>query len=356
MYCKEKRFMVRSVMLGTVLMATLFTGCASGGSGDAGGSGNSDTETGKDTSEESKEGESNGGGETYTYNVGASATSGQSYRWAVPVCELVNKYSDFVTLNPITTTGSTENVNLIVSGEAPLGVGPASTVYNAINGTADWEGNPVTGIEFVYAYMPDYFYVALPENSSVETLADLKGMTVSIGETGSGNYTNAAAALEAMGYSLDDFKLENLSYTDSASAIAEGWLDGYILYGSATTSAFSEMQAGPTGLKVVAVTEDEIETACVNNPVFIPRVMEKSYPGIDPINTYGGTTALFAREDVPDEVTYEIAKIINEHVDELAEAFDLAEFSAIENSVDSVSIVPTAGGTEQYMKELGLIQ
>ena len=99
--------------------------------------------------------------ETYEYNVGASVTTGQSYRWVVPMCELVNKYSDIVTLNPIPTSGSTENVNMILSGDCAFGVGPVSTVYNAINGKEDWEGNPATGIEFTYAYMGDYFNIYL---------------------------------------------------------------------------------------------------------------------------------------------------------------------------------------------------
>lgn len=292
----------------------------------------------------------------YEYNVGASATSGQSYRWVVPMCEIVNKYSEFVTLNPITTTGSTENVNLMVSGEAELGVGPAATVDNAINGRVDWEGKPVSGIEYIYYMNPDYLNIYLPANSPVTCLADLKGKTISIGETGAGVYTNTLAALTAMGYSLDDFKLENLNWTDTCAAITEGWVDGMVGYGSPLVSAVSEMQASPTGLKMVGLTEEEVEMACAANPVFKARTLTNSYEGIPPLRTFGGSTALFGRDDIPDEVTYEIAKIINEHVDELAEAFPMGAESTIENSVDAVTIVPTAGGTLQYMREQGLNQ
>lgn len=292
----------------------------------------------------------------YVYNVGASTTAGQSYRWVVPMCDLVNQYSELVTLNPITTTGSTENINLMVNGEAPIGISPANTVDNAIKGMNDWEGSPVSGLEYVYFMYPDYFYIILPEKSPVNSMSDLVGKTVSIGETGTGLYTGGLTALQALGYSLDDFDVENLNITDGCSAISEGWVDAFIYYSSPNSSAVAEMAAGPSGLKILGLSDEEIQTACAANPIFMPRIMEESYEGIGPVSTFGGSTALFASEDVPDEVTYEIARIVNEHVDEMIELFDYGEYSAIEYGVDAVSIVPMADGTQQYMRELGLLE
>ncbi len=296
-------------------------------------------------------------GNTYEYNVGASAPSGQSYRWVVPMCELVNQYSDFVTLNPVTTTGSVENVNLMVNGEAPLAVGPASTVYLAINGMSDWEGNPVDKdrIKFAYSYMPDYFYIALPADSDINTIEDMKGKTIGFGEAGSGTYTGTMAALNALGFQESDFNIENVSLADAAPGVTEGWIDAIPVYGSATTSAIQEMAAGSAGLKVIGVSAEQIQQAVASNPVYVERTMEKSYEGIEPLETFGGTTALWCNSDVPDEVTYEIARIINEHIDELTLSFEMGEYSAAENSVGVVNIVDMAGGTEAYLKDLGLI-
>jgi TRAP transporter TAXI family solute receptor len=299
--------------------------------------------------------EARGAQQKYEYNVGASAISGQTYRWVVPVCEIVNRYSDFVTLHPITTTSSTENVNLIVNGEAEFGVGPEATVYNAINGLADWEGAPVSGIEFVYFIFPNYFNIYLPAKSTVKTLADLKGKTISIGETGTGNYTNTLVSMNAMGYSLDDFRLENLNIPDTCAAITEGWVDAMLMYGSPQSSAISEMQAGPSGLKMVALTDEEIAAACAANPLFQPRTLTDAYEGIPPLKTFGGTTALFGRADVPAEVTHEIARLINENVAELTRVFPLGRESTVKNCVGAVTVVPTAKGTLQYMREQGLM-
>jgi TRAP transporter TAXI family solute receptor len=271
------------------------------------------------------------------------------------MCEIINKYSKFVTLNPITTTGSTENINLIVNGEAELGISPASTVFSAINGLVDWAGKPVSGIEYIYFMYPDYYCIFLPKNSPIETLADLKGKTVSLGEPGTGIYSNTFAGTIALGYTLDDFKVENLGLADACAAMTEGWMDGILMYGSPQTSAVAEMQASPTGLKMIALTDEEIETACANNPIFLPRTLRDSYEGIPELQTFGGSTALFGMDGLPDEVCYEIAKIINEHNDELKDAFPLGKESTIENCVGAVTIVPTAEGTMKYMREQGVI-
>jgi len=294
----------------------------------------------------------------YEYSVGASATSGTTYRWVVPMTELVNKYSDFVTLTPITTTGSVENVNLVISGDAPIGAGPVSTINQAISGLSDWEGNPVdpSTFKFIMSYMPDFFYIAVPADSDINTLADMVGKTIAFGEIGTGTYTGTLAALKAMGYTEDDFKIENVSYADAAVGCAEGWIDAVPIYGSAMNTAIMEMSASPVGLKIVGPSQEEIDKALAASPVYVSRTLtgDISYGQENDVPTLGGTTGLFCSADIPDEVCYEIARIMNEHIDELKLSFELAEFSAIENTIGSCNIIEVSGGTQKYLTELGL--
>lgn len=345
---------MKKKILAGILIACMAMGLAACGNSNS--SGKTDDAAKNDTSA-SKEETKGDAQQTYEYSVGASATSGTTYRWVVPMTELVNKYSDFVTLTPITTTGSVENVNLVLNGDAPIGAGPVSTINQAITGQSDWEGNPVDAgeIKFIMSYMPDFFYIAVPEDSDINTLADMVGKTIAFGEVGSGTYTGTVAALNAMGYSEDDFDIQNISYADAAAGCSEGWIDAVPIYGSAANSTIMEMQTSPVGLKIVGPTAEEVEKACAASDVYIKRTLtgDISY-GQDDIETFGGTTGLFCSKDVPDEVCYEIMKIMNEHIDELCLSFELGEFSKAENTVDSCNIIEYSGGTLQYLKELGL--
>jgi TRAP transporter TAXI family solute receptor len=179
---------------------------------------------------------------------------------------------------------------------------------------------------------------------------------VSFGETGSGGYTNNMTAINAMGYSIDQFKTEDLDLADGCAAITEGLLDCMIYYGAVHTSAVEEMRAGPAGLKILELTEEEVATACKNNPIFKPRILENAYPEIPPLRTFGAGFGLYANESIPDEVTYEITKLIDEHLDEMIAVLDLAKESTLENCVDAVSFVPMAGGTQKYLREKGLVK
>jgi TRAP-type uncharacterized transport system substrate-binding protein len=116
------------------------------------------------------------------------------------------------------------------------------------------------------------------------------------------------------------------------------------------------MRAGPAGLKILELTEEEVKKACANNPLFKPRIVKDAYPDMPPFRTFGAGFGLYASEDVPDEVTYEITRLIHEHLDELVEVLNLAKESTLENTVGAVSFVPTAGGTEQYLREQGLVR
>lgn len=291
----------------------------------------------------------------YDILFGASSTAGMAYRWVTPLCDLINTYSDTVTASAITTLGSSENINLLASNEVDFGTSTTIVAYSAASGQLDWKEKPVGELAVASYMYADYCYICVPEDSNVESIQDLKGMRVNIGEKGGGVYTGVLQVFNALGIPEEGFlKPYYLSMSEAVSSVIDGTLDAIIIYGSPNNSSISEMQASKSGLKVIGFTPEEIETICSANPVLKATVMQESYSGILPVATVGGDMCLFCRTDLPDEVTYEITRIINEYHEEFVQAMTWAEQSTLEN-VQSASneLLPLAGGTAQYIKENG---
>lgn len=75
-------------------------------------------------------------------------------------------------------------------------------------------------------------------NPDIKTVADLKGKTVSVGDSGSGVYFNALDCLGAYGLTIDDITPTYQSFGDSVEAMQDGKIDAaFIVAGAATTAS-----------------------------------------------------------------------------------------------------------------------
>ena len=292
----------------------------------------------------------------YDLLFGASSTAGMAYRWVTPLCDLINTYSDVLTASAITTLGSSENINLLAANEVDFGTSTTIVAYSAASGQLDWVGKPVSDLTLASYMYSDYCYICVPESSQIEGVQDLKGMRVNIGEKGGGVYTGVLQVFSALGIPEEGYlKPYYLSMSEAVSSVMDGSLDALIVYGSPNNSSISEMQASKAGLKVVGFTSEEIEKICSACPILKETVMQESYPGIPPIVTVGGDMCLFCRADLPEEVTYELTRIINEHHDEFTQAMAWAGQSTLENTKNAANdLLPLAKGTEQYMIGSGI--
>ena len=78
-------------------------------------------------------------------------------------------------------------------------------------------------------------------DSSIKSVADLKGKSVSIGAPGSGVYFNAMDVLTAAGLTLDDIVPQYQSFADSTEALKDGKIAAAFIVAGAPTPAIAEL-------------------------------------------------------------------------------------------------------------------
>ena len=118
---------------------------------------------------------------------------------------LAGQISDMTdtTVTAIVGKGSKGNIEAMDAGDAQLGFVQSDVMAYAYNGTNLFDGAKVDGFSTVAAlYMEQVQIVTL--NPDIKTVADLKGKTVSVGDSGSGVYFNALDCLGAYGLTIDD--------------------------------------------------------------------------------------------------------------------------------------------------------
>jgi len=286
-------------------------------------------------------------------SIATGGTGGTYYPYGGGLAELINKHLEGYNAVAEVTGASVENMGLVWRGDSDVALALADTVYQAYNGTGDFEERQLNNIRALASIYPNAMQLVTMADSNVESLADLKGKTISVGAPGSGTELNARALLEANDLTYDDFDPRRLNFNETADAIRNGDIDaGFWSVGPPTSSILN--LATTRDVRLVSLSEEEISNAMDEVPVFAPYELRAGmYDGMDEaVQTIGIPNVLVANSEMDDEVAYQITKLLFERTDELIAIHPAANDTTVEFSVESTPI-PFHEGALRYYEEVG---
>ncbi len=251
--------------------------------------------------------------------------------------------------------GSTENVNMMSRGEAEGAVLLASVVVAAYNGTGAYKDKPYKDLRMITVLWPNAVQMVVTEKSGIKTYQDLKGKKVSVGQAGSGTEPNTIAALDGAGMTYKDIVPEFLGFSQSADAIKDGRIVAAQLSGGIPHPSVLDLFASRAGVRLLAMTEAEIEKASQMHPEFAGFTIEPgTYPGQDhPVRTIATTTAFGIRKDIPEELVYKMTKTIFENLDYIYKSYDALKYVSLDHALTGLA-APLHPGALRYYKEKGV--
>ena len=189
----------------------------------------------------------------------------------------------------------------------------------------------------------------------INTVADLKGKTVCVGDVGSGTEINAWQVLGAAGLTKDDVNAVNGSFQDGVDQLKDGKIDAAFTVAGAPTTAIVDYATTNT-LNLVSLTDEEL------------AAIQEAYPFLIrddlPSTTYTGMTGdvvcvaiqatLVASKDLSEDVVYEFVKAMFDNKDALTEGH--AKFGFLDPETASAGATVTMHpGAEKYYKEIGVL-
>ncbi|MCK5250773.1 MAG: TAXI family TRAP transporter solute-binding subunit [Spirochaetaceae bacterium] len=305
-------------------------------------------------------GESSGGREFVT--IGTGGVTGVYYPTGGAISKMVNKKGDEYNLRVTveSTGGSVYNVNAIISGDLEFGIVQSDRQFQAYNGTADWEGDPQKDLRAVFSIHPESVSLLASDDSGIQSLEDLKGKIVNIGNPGSGQRGNATDILMAAGIDPDsDIKAEGLKAAEAAGMLQDGRIDAYFYTVGHPNGSFKEATSGTKGVHFVPIEGVPVEALVSEFPYYAKSVIPVSanYPGASndgDVNTFGVKATFCTSANVSDDVVYAIVKEVFDNLDEFKALHPAYSVLTAENMLDGLS-APLHPGAEKYFREVGLI-
>lgn len=266
-----------------------------------------------------------------------------------------NKSDGKMSVTAQATGASGENMRLVEAGEVDFAIVQNDVADAAFNGNAPFK-NKLGEVRALGRLYPEYLHVVASKDSGIKKLEDFKGKKISVGARGSGNEVNCRQIFDFYGLNYKNLEPIFLPYGETADQFKDRQLDGFIFTIGTPNPAIQDIT---TTQEVTFVPLDDAKADAAIAK--FPYLVKDSIPA----GTYKGQTAavptlsvqamLVVNKDMPDDVAYNLTKLLYENTDAIAKAHNKGSEIKLQNAADGVTI-PFHPGAEKYLKEKGIIK
>lgn len=281
--------------------------------------------------------------------IGTASQGGAFYPVGQEISTLVTKYADGLTMVPIVTQGSVQNPRLVSKGEVEVGITNNNLAVLANKGAAMYEKGGKMNLRGIGALHFSILHMMTLADSSIETIADLKGKRVAVGPAGGGTIPFLKQVLGLYGLGMDDITPSFLSYADGFSQLSDGNVDAAFALSGYPAGAVMQARANKE-LKFIKLPKDQMAQALDKyknyNEVVVPKdVYGTKEDGV----VLGVSNMMVVDAGMSDDVAYKITKAIYDHLDEFRA--NNAHAKQIDKA-DSLGLrIPLHPGAEKYFKQ-----
>ena len=291
--------------------------------------------------------------------IGTGGVTGVYYPAGGSISKMVNKKSDVYGLKVTveSTGGSVFNINAVMAGDLEFGIVQSDRQTQAWEGTDEWKDKgPQKDLRAVCALYPESVTLMAAVDANINSIEDLKGHVVNIGNPGSGNRGNAIIALETAGLNWEtDIKAEGLKASEAAKMLQDGRIDAYFYTVGHPNGSFKEATAGKRKVKFVPITNLDklLEKYSYYAKSVIPIKYYPNAENTEDVPTFGVKATLITSAKVPDDVVYAVTKEVFDNLEEFKKLHPAFGVLTKENMLEGLT-APLHPGALKYFKEAGL--
>ncbi len=299
-------------------------------------------------------------GRTTFVTIGTGGITGVYYPTGGAIAKMVNKkrkeYGIRATVE--STGGSVFNVNAVMTGDLEFGVVQSDRQYQAVNGMAEWKDKgKQADLRAVFTIHPESITLVAADDANINSIQDLKGKRVNIGNPGSGQRQNSIDALTAAGLDWEaDIKAEGVKAAEAPGLLQDGRIDAFFYTVGHPNGNIKEATSGKRKVRMVPITG--IDSLLAKYPYYAKAVVPmKFYSGASnegDVETFGVKATFVTSSKVPDEVVYAITKEVFDNFEAFKKLHPAYGVLTKENMLEGMS-APIHPGAMKYYKEAGLM-
>jgi TRAP transporter TAXI family solute receptor len=269
-------------------------------------------------------------------SIATGGTGGVYYPYGGGIAKILNERLEGVRVTAEVTAASVDNLKLIRDGRADLAFALADSLADAVAGRGPFDGRPVPAASLAVLYA-NYTHLVTQQSSGIRSVGDLRGRVVSTGSPGSGTEVVAFRLLRAAGLNPGtDVTTQALGVSESVGALEDGKIAAFIWSGGLPTAAVQDLAHRPgTSLRLIGTAELlPVLQRDYGSLYFSKDIPAGIYRGVEaPVAVVAVANVLVVNRAMPEEMAYDIARIMFERKDDLAAIHPEARSLSLETAV-----------------------
>ena len=285
-------------------------------------------------------------------SIGSCPVGCTAYTWSAGIADVINKNVEGVEVTAEETKGYVANIKLLQDGELEASMATSLSSYEAYAATGPYEGTEPGKILSWMSIAPVGMHIITLEGSGIETIDDLKGKRVGMGQPGGVSMLDANVLMGMVaGEDFEDFRVR---LGDMVDMLSDGNLDAALWNGSFPLPPVIKLSA-QRDVKLIPVSDEFFaELSAKYPPYFRLTIPGGTYEDVaQDTPSYGLANGLVISAEVPEERVYLMTKAIFENLDALAgvhPAFGKVSKETVLNGFGA----PLHPGALRYYREIGV--
>lgn len=198
-------------------------------------------------------------------------------------------------------------------------------------------------------------HLVVSEDSGIETVDDLPGKRIALGNAGSGAALSAERYFRHLGL-YDQMEVEFLGYSQAAAAMGDGQLDGFWVLAAFPNASVTEAST-LTSIRLIDVYNPGVEAGFFDEfPFYTERpLLGGAYDGVDEdVPSFQDTAIWSVNANVPEELVYNAVKAVFAEggLSSMVQAHPAAGEMIPEEGAQNIPI-PLHPGAQRYWEEIG---
>ena len=294
-----------------------------------------------------------GCGKEDSFKFGTSGAGGAYGEIALALADSVQKETDGMRFDVQVTAGSAANVRMLSQNDLDLAIAQADIIDYAYYGTGTFRKS-YRGYAAVAGLYTEACQIVVGADSDINTIYDLEGKKVSIGEAESGTEQNATQILETYGLNKSFVNEINLDYRDACDQLKSGKIDAFFCTLAPGSSVIRDL-AAEYDIRLIGLSDTATQSLVEAYGFYTKYTIQKgTYPNQnEDVNTIGVTAVLLANEKVGKEQVKTIAEVLFRDKEKINAAVSADLKLDPETAVRGISI-PFHDGAIAYYSDSGI--
>jgi len=295
-------------------------------------------------------------------SIKTGGMTGVYYAAGSAIAKMHNKKRKEYNLRLITETseGSVANIEDVIGGSAAFGIAQSNALYYARKGEQHWQGDPHDELRSVLGLYTEDFTIVAAVDADINSLADLKGKTINIGEHGSMDAIQAMSLFKRLGLDPEnDLTICERPTYEASELIQSGDIDAYFYTVGHPNLSIKEAASGERKLMIVEPDREFVDRLAENSEYLVVTDIPVDYyadiVNKGPVHTLSVKAILFSRVDTDEQIVYNMVKEVFDNLD-LFKLQHPAFANLTPERLSTNLFLPLHPGAERYFKEAGLLR